>query len=254
MGLRALWFVVVVLGCAVRSESAPPTPEEIEAGAPSRPALIEPAEPVTRPASVENPWGDCTPRKWRASSTRMGEFPPRGGDHLVTLLPDGKVLLGQAMGLYDPVADKYEGLPSVPPQRNFGTATVLADKHTILLAGGGNDEYGGTRGAYLYDYVTKAYRSAAPMNAPRAAHRAVLMPNGKVLVVGGQNDDGAATVPNAEIYDPATDTWGVQSWRALSSGFAAVEVIKDGRVLVGQDGIAPALWVYEPEAETWRFK
>ena len=43
------------------------------------------------------------------------------------------------------------------------------------------------------------------LSTPRAGHTATLLPNGKVLVVGGS---GAAGEPDtADLYDPATGTW-----------------------------------------------
>jgi Galactose oxidase, central domain len=54
-------------------------------------------------------------------------------------------------------------------------------------------------------------QSAAPswtytgsLNTPRAGHTATLLPNGKVLVVGGS---GAGVPDTADLYDPVTGTW-----------------------------------------------
>ena len=44
-----------------------------------------------------------------------------------------------------------------------------------------------------------------PMSAARSYHTATLLPNGKVLVAGGQNSSGVAN--SAELFDPATGNW-----------------------------------------------
>jgi hypothetical protein len=44
------------------------------------------------------------------------------------------------------------------------------------------------------------------MHLARSRHVAVRLPNGDVLLAGGQLADRTATAA-AEIYDPSTDTW-----------------------------------------------
>ena len=46
---------------------------------------------------------------------------------------------------------------------------------------------------------------APNMNVARVSHAASLLPNGKILVTGGYN--GSASLRNADIYDPSTNTW-----------------------------------------------
>jgi hypothetical protein len=57
----------------------------------------------------------------------------------------------------------------------------------------------------IYLAVTLPQTAAAPMNTSRVFHAATLLPNGKVLVTGGQVD--AAWTASAEVYDPAANTW-----------------------------------------------
>ena len=44
------------------------------------------------------------------------------------------------------------------------------------------------------------------MAAARAEHRAALLQNGRVLVVGGY-DESVGSLASAEVYDPAIDRW-----------------------------------------------
>jgi hypothetical protein len=59
---------------------------------------------------------------------------------------------------------------------------------------------------------------------------ATLLPNGKVLIVGGQFGDASQT--SAEIYDPATGTSSATGALATPRSFHTAALLDDGRVLV----------------------
>src|SRR5689334_1129861 len=48
------------------------------------------------------------------------------------------------------------------------------------------------------------WETTGSLNLPRAGHGAALLPNGEVLVAGGENEGGLST---AELYDPASGLW-----------------------------------------------
>ena len=52
--------------------------------------------------------------------------------------------------------------------------------------------------------VNPSWIPTGSLNIPRRGHTATLLPNGKVLVVGGWN---GGRLNSAELYDPATGTW-----------------------------------------------
>ncbi|HET6402412.1 MAG TPA: kelch repeat-containing protein, partial [Candidatus Kapabacteria bacterium] len=49
------------------------------------------------------------------------------------------------------------------------------------------------------------WQTIAPMNFLRTELSAVALPDGRILVAGGQ--DGSEPLSSCEIYDPATNTW-----------------------------------------------
>jgi hypothetical protein len=102
-------------------------------------------------------------------------------------------------------------------ERVGGQTMTLLPNGEVLVAGGhwpcyiymemtGSSCYNFS-GAGLYDYVTDSITATDSMQAARAWHTATLLPNGKVLVVGGMagmSRDGTFFPQIAELYDPAT--------------------------------------------------
>ena len=88
-----------------------------------------------------------------------------------------------------------------------GPATALLPDGRVLFAGGwGSTEPFGPKlaSAELYDPGTRSWTSTLSMSTPRHGIRAIVLPNGTVLVAGGYNND---RVLSAELYDPVTGSW-----------------------------------------------
>src|SRR5438045_7687133 len=68
----------------------------------------------------------------------------------------------------------------------------------------------------------------------RYYHTATLLPNGKVLVVGGVSGE-SLVLDTAELYDPAIGTWTATGrLNSARSGHSAT-LLQNGQVLVGPD-------------------
>ncbi len=81
------------------------------------------------------------------------------------------------------------------------------------------------------------WTSAMPMVFPRYEFEAALMPDGRVLAVGGMYDNGVRFT--SELFDPATDTWSPAPSADLSYAGASrgateftLTSLEDGRVLL----------------------
>ncbi|MDH3253521.1 MAG: DUF1929 domain-containing protein [Acidobacteriota bacterium] len=95
-----------------------------------------------------------------------------------------------------------------------------------------------------------SWRSMAPMAAARGDINSVILPDGKVLVVGG-GEHHRYTAPRLkpELYDPATNTWTTMAPERFGRMYHSTAVLlPDGRVLsAGQDNLDGTA----PESGKW---
>jgi WD40 repeat protein len=82
------------------------------------------------------------------------------------------------------------------------------------------------------------------LNIARSGHTATLLPNGKVLVVGGDSSG------SGELYDPATGTWSLTGSLNTPTGGHTATLLPNGKVLVVGDYNDRAE-LYDPATETW---
>ena len=89
------------------------------------------------------------------------------------------------------------------------------------------------------------WRPESAMRGPRLQHSAVVLEDGRVLVVGGG--------PEPEIYDPRTRSWRSTAPSAGTFGFASAQRLLDGRVLVtGSTPNDPVnAEIYDPVNDSW---
>ena len=124
--------------------------------------------------------------------------------------------------------------------RNGFSMTRLLDGR-ILIAGGGNNT------AEIYDPTSKTFSAvAATMLQVRVNHSAILLPNGKVLIVGGVYDTSQPIM--AELFDPSTQTFSATNGAPLYRRVdLSMTLLPSGMVLVaGADGYSnKSLEVYD---------
>jgi hypothetical protein len=107
---------------------------------------------------------------------------------------------------------------------------VLLNNGKVLVAGGWDFDFiTFLSSAELYDPKSDIWSPAASMSTARGRPTLVVLPNGKVLAIGG---DGPAVLNTVEIYDPDTNMWtAAASMGTARYGFGAV-LLPDGKVLV----------------------
>jgi hypothetical protein len=171
---------------------------------------------------------------WSATGAMLK---PHGG-FAATLLRDGRVLVGD---VDDPAADvQVMGAEVYDPASGTWTATgkmVWGGGVTATLLRDGKVLVTDLGGAQLYYPDSGTWTATGKMITPRYNHAAFMLPDGRVLVGGGEVVPDR-TIESAELYDPATGTWTAiasnMNWRAHHSPATS---LRDGTVL--KMGIEP---------------
>jgi hypothetical protein len=150
---------------------------------------------------------------------RIGSLSTGRAGHTAVLLRDGRILVNGGESslptLTAEVVDPRTGVatPTGRPRvlRSMHTATRLADGRVLVLGGstvGEGAPLGLSNSAEIWNPSTGEFRLlAATMATRRAGHTATLMPDGRVLVVGGFSNGRGYNF--AEVFDPATETFAV---------------------------------------------
>jgi len=188
-----------------------------------------------------------------------GGFTPTGdmvierAGSIAALLPDGRVLVAggedrsenalASAEIYDPATGKFARTGDMTEPRGQATATALRNGN-VLIVGGGSGHYPSQnvyRSAEVYDPATGKFTATGQMTVGRHKHAAVLLANGKVLIVGGSdNRDWHGEYSSAEIYDPATGKFSVTGTMGAARfklPYAAV-LLNNGTVLVAGGSFA----------------
>lgn len=160
--------------------------------------------------------------------------------HVSVLLRDGRVLVAgggdPVAELYDPTSGRFDPSAADGLQAfDRGTATRLADGRVLLIGHGAP--------AQLYDPETDTATSLGPMATPRYSHAAVLLDDGRVLLVGGMDAETLAATASLEVFDPRTLTFEDAGSLAMARWQPAAAKICSGQILVtgGTTGTAPTV-------------
>ena len=103
----------------------------------------------------------------------------------------------------------------------------------------------------LFPVQAGSFSGVGVLSGAREGHTATLLPNGKILVVGGMV--GGLAVDSTELYDPATGKWTTGAHMRTVHYRHSATLLTNGMVLVagGAGGTTPAAELYDPVTGSW---
>ena len=193
-------------------------------------------------------------------------------EHTATLLRNGNVLIaggadrhGTALAsaeVYNPKTNTWASAGSMGAARLDHTATLLPSGKVLVVGGQvGPVPFSSLASAELYDPTTNSWSAATPLIVSRASQSAILLRDGRVLVVGGitlaVREGGLfpSLATDAEIYDATANSWSTTAPMGFDRLGQSATLLADGRVLVagGQDGATTfrSTEIYNPTEDRW---
>jgi len=182
----------------------------------------------------------------------------RARGHTLTRLDDGRVLVvggSDAVELWDPRDRRSRLVDPLPRARSHHVAVRLRDGQVLVAGGQGayHSEYDDQEplaSALVFDPASASWRSVAPMAVARREPVAALLPDGRVLVAGGESGT-PDEAPIVEVFAPEEGAW--RPYSAPRHRPSALEALPDGRVLALNDPIVGQLRteILDPVTTRW---
>jgi hypothetical protein len=177
----------------------------------------------------------------------MNSLYPRAGGVIwpnLTRLADGRVLVtgNNPAEVYDPILGTFRVTGDMGSQvyrygMYFHSGTLLLNGK--VLVAGGTDEWNRSDTPEVYDPATGTFAAAGRMSVGRSSHTSTLMPDGSVLITGGDTwnswGGGGAfggSLASAERYDPSTGTFSRAGTMAVSRSAHQATLLQNGHVLI----------------------
>jgi hypothetical protein len=182
-------------------------------------------------------------------------------EHTATLLPDGRVLFvggsdeDPRAEIWDPATESFSLAGSLAETRRSHTATLLGDGRVLIL-GGVQVQPDGLREialAEIWDPRSGTFSTAGELLPARSGHIATLLPDGHVLVVGGEaNVSDQDPLRIAKLWDPLTRSFADAGTAERTRSGHTATLLADGRVLViGGWATARTTEIWDPGTEAF---
>jgi hypothetical protein len=183
-------------------------------------------------------------------------------DHVAALLPDGRVFVAggapslsvvQESEMFDPATLSWSLCTPMIKQRHRAAAVTLPDGRVLVVGGISDDgSFKDSPMAEIYDPGSDTWSVSGAMSEGRHHPGAALLPDGRVLVVGGRLSF-VKELSNADIYDPQTATWTSVGPMTQGYGEPTVTVLPNGDVFVvgGGGSFSSRGDIFHPATGVW---
>lgn len=140
------------------------------------------------------------------------------------------------------------------PAGGSGSMLLLTDGTVIVQGPGVSKDWTKLTPDASGNYINGTWSSIAAMSLERLYTGSVVMPNGKVFILGGEytGPTGAATwVNSGEIYDPVANAWTPTAPFPKSNfGDGQAILLSSGKIFAGYLS-GPQTYLYTPSTDTW---
>ena len=191
----------------------------------------------------------CSSQQEDLSSMSVGRW-----SHSATLLDDGRVLIvgGKerpygsvpSTEIFDPTNNSWSSAGNTLKPRGEGHTAILLNNGQVLVTGGTEDG-----SSELYDPDENKWLYADNMMEPRKWASATLLPDGRVIIAGGDDSSrsGSKELDSAEIYNPSTNKWSlVNNMNHAHSGHSAT-MINNKLLIIGKNSAE----LFDPLTGVW---
>ena len=171
--------------------------------------------------------------------------------HTATLLSTGEVVVigaefNSTVEIYDPNAETWRLAGSYGgPEGLTDVSMSLLANGTVLIAGGCC--FGGVS---LFDPFAQTFTTTATLTTLRQQHVSTVLPNGNVLVTGGQNQS-FTDISNPERYDPSAGTWSAVAGDPNKGALRTAAMLSTGEVLVVGGADTGGVAIFDSATMQW---
>jgi len=174
-------------------------------------------------------------RQWSYSNGLVlldnGKVLAVGGERVVQCEPGA--FLSQTE-LFDPTTGQWNYTGEMSVARYGPAIAKLLDGRILVCGGRSGDQANAVslNSCEIYDPAQETWSTTASMMQAASDRSATVLPDGRVLVAGGETNGFGPWFSTAELYDPATEQWqAIDSMHVARSRQGAI-LLRDSRVMV----------------------